>query len=284
MKKLIGVTVLALVGLFALGCDDDNQVFNPVPTAPQGVYSVTGDGEVTVYWNGIYESDVESYLVYRSFDPVTNYQQIAEVAADNNPNLDLLLYHYVDTDVENGTTYYYAVASVDRSGQVSDLSAENVYDTPRPQGTVTLFPNNTQPALSGFNLAGAAVVPDTSSQADVFVDVFDGVHYLNAANVNTDIQDMGYTSDFDEISYSPDMGWSDLGFVELILGHTYIIWTADDHYAKMRATSLNANGSVTFEWAYQTDAGNLELAPPNLQRPEHGPDYLMPKKDMILIR
>ena len=85
--------------------------------------------------------------------------------------------------------------------------------------------------------------------------------------------------------WSPEYGWSDLGYVELILGHTYVIWTADDHFAKMRMESMNASGSVTFQWAYQTAQGILELAPPaNMTKPEHSPDYLRDGKDMTLLR
>lgn len=286
MKRLFSIGFVALMGLGFVGCsDDDNPVYDPVPATPQGVYSVTGDEQVFVYWNGIYERDVKEYLVYRSLDAVTGYQAIGTVAAQDNPNLDLLIYEYVDDNADNGTTYYYAVASVDHAGQRSELSAENVFDTPRPEGTVVLFPNNIQPSLSGFNLETATQVYDTSAIADVYVDIFDGIYYLNVTAIDIDIQDMGYTSSFDEIGYAPEYGWSALGYVELILGHTYVIWTADDHFAKMRMESLNASGSVTFEWAYQTDQSNLELSlPASMTKPEHGPDYLRDGKDMTLLR
>ena len=29
-------------------------------------------------------------------------------------------------------------------------------------------------------------------------------------------------------------GWSAVGWLELIVHHSYIIWTADDHYATIR--------------------------------------------------
>ena len=64
-----------------------------------------------------------------------------------------------------------------------------------------------------------------SALADIFVDIFQGTLYLNAANVNTDIQDMGFTYPiewngtviaFDDITYAPDDGWSDLGYMEIL--------------------------------------------------------------------
>jgi hypothetical protein len=280
MRKILAWTLLVVPVIALVGCDENDNTIgsSQVPAAPQGVYSVTGDQAVYVYWNGIYDLNVKDYNVYRSFQSTTGYTQIASVAAESNPNLDLILYHYVDTPVVNGTTYYYAVTAVDNNGMESALSAENVFDTPRPQGTVVLFPRQVEPSLSGFNFATGHQVYDTSRAADIFVDTFQATYYLNAANVLTDIQDMGYTYDFNEIGYAPDSGWSALGFLELIKGHTYVIWTSDSHYAKLRLTSFNPSGSVTFQWAYQTVANNLELSithQPEPQKPVHGPDYLI---------
>ena len=41
---------------------------------------------------------------------------------------------YVDDDVRNGSTYFYAVSAYDYDGNESELSPEQVYDTPRPSG------------------------------------------------------------------------------------------------------------------------------------------------------
>ncbi|MEO0156993.1 MAG: hypothetical protein ABIL07_07755, partial [candidate division WOR-3 bacterium] len=68
----------------------------------------------------------------------------------------------------------------------------------------------------------------------------------------------GYTASFDEIGYAPDDGWSPTGIVEAIVGHTYVIWTWDNHFAKIRVASLKP-GYVIFDWAYQVDPGNPEL-------------------------
>jgi hypothetical protein len=262
------------------GCNDDDTVFDPRPATPQGVYSITRDDAVVVRFNGIYERDVAEYVVFRSLEPYDNYVAIGSVDAEDNPNLDLLIYTYIDDNVTNGVTYFYAVAAVDHAGQMSELSAENVFDTPRPEGTVTLWPNNLNAAQSGFNLETATVTYDTALIADVFVDIFDGVYYLNVTFANIDIQDMGFTSDFDEISFSPEEGWSVLGFVELVEGHTYVIWTAENHFAKMRVVNINPSGTVDFEWAYQVDEGNLELS-----RPQHDTTYPQgDAKSMLLLQ
>jgi hypothetical protein len=79
-----------------------------------------------------------------------------------------------------------------------------------------------------------------------------------------DIQDFGYTDHMDEINFAPLDGWSlDPYGVEMILGHTYILWTWDDHFAKIRVSAVGAE-SVVLEWAYQLSADDWErrqLAP-----------------------
>ena len=96
-KHLLTTFTLVIAALFLIGCDDDNNVIvDEVPPAPQGVYSVTGDGEVFIYWNSPYDHDIDGFAIYRSNQPTTGYVEIDFVAADNNPNLDLLIYEYID--------------------------------------------------------------------------------------------------------------------------------------------------------------------------------------------
>ncbi len=272
MKKIMVIAGLVMVSAFMAGCDDDDDILavDSTPATPQGVFSVTGDEEVWVLFNGIYERDVDYYNVYRSLDPVNNYVRIGSVDAESNPDLDLILYQYHDTGVNNGETYYYAVTAVDFAGQESPLSAENVFDTPRPEGSLTLVANDIFPggAGSGFSFSLGMAVPDTSSFADIFIDRFEGVMYVNAGRPITDLQDMGYTSSFDDIGWAPEEGWSELGYAELIVGHTYVVWTAEENFAKFRVVAVSpSRESVEIRWAYQTVVGNPELSIPGLGVP-----------------
>jgi hypothetical protein len=90
------------------------------------------------------------------------------------------------------------------------------------------------------------------------------VYQMFVPDFQTDIQDAGYASTLDAVDFAPTTGWSPTGTVELIVGHCYIVWTRDDHYAKFRVTDLKPSstgspGRVTFDWAYQVDRGNREL-------------------------
>ena len=276
LKKLIVLPILLMLAIALGGCSDDEiLIVNEIPPAPQGVFSITGDNAVYIFWNAPYEADINEFFVYRSLDPVNNFTVIGTVIADDNPNLDLVLHQYTDNTVVNGQTYYYAVASVDFAGQISELSAENVFDTPRPEGTIIIPEISTDPTIAGLDLSTQSLVAWNDPSADIYIDSIGGVFYINASDTLTDLQDMGYTEDFDAIDFAPTVGWSENGWAEIIVGHTYVIWTRDLHYAKLRVTSISSS-FVVFQWAYQLDQDNPELVGGSdiVQKPVHGSDYL----------
>jgi len=284
MKKAAIILVAMVLGIALVGCEDDHDVVyvdvdNP-PAPPQGVFSVTGDEQVSLYWLPVREDDVDYYRVWWSDELDGLYEAFGTTE-------DL---YYVDTDVDNGTTYYYAVTAVDLGGNESELSYENVYDTPRPEGlNQSLFDFVVFPDDAGFDLSAANVVPHNSASADFYVEYDAGLEtfFLNVADEDTDIQDMGYTGDFDEITYAPADGWSYVGWVEVIEGHTYVIWTGDDHFAKIRVTyaDYDNDDNIIFDWAYQTstvDPGRMELSRP--QRDEYILRSDIRSREMLLVK
>ncbi len=270
--------IILLLGAFLVvaGCEDDDEIVDPVPQPPQGVTSVTGDSEIYLWWYGPYDRDIAEFIIYRNDDgPNDPYVEISRRSADDNPNLDLIIYSDTDRTAQNNVTYWYAVASVDHAGQISELSAENVFDTPRDEGVVSMFDWVVNENASGFNFMAMSTVTAFSAACDVYIDRDqNGLFYINAAYLEEDppdiffvpkgfIQDLGYTDQFDEIGWAPQVGWSELNFFEIIEGHTYVILTDEDRYAKMRVTDINsATGRVDFQWAFQRDTGNPELIAP----------------------
>jgi len=268
LRSILLISMMITLAVFA-GCDEDNdRVWDPRPEPPQGVFSITGDEEVVIWWAGPYDRDIEEYIIYANTVGLNaDYVEIGRRAADDNPNVDLIYYDYTHSGLGNGTTYFYAVASVDHAGQVSTLSAEDVFDTPRPEGVLYLYDIADDQANAGIHFVAEDRIDAASSECDAYVDSDAyGVYYLNAGDINffrgTEIQGMGYTYEWDDIGYAPTTGWSDLGYVEIIVGHTYIIKTDNNHYAKMRVMETDGAG-VRFQWAYQTEINNPELiAPP----------------------
>ncbi len=258
-RHLTGALAGLLVGLVLTGCEVTRTVYVPAedttaPAVPRGVSSITGDGEVTIVWFESSEPDLAGYGVYRSRTTDGPYTRIAEVVGAGS---------YVDRSVVNGITYYYAVDAFDDAGNESDLSPEEVYDTPRPAGyDVVLYASETEPGLAGFSFSRGRRVAAGSSDADIRIsyDASTATLFVDAANTSVEIQDFGYTRSLDDVDWAPGNGWSNVGWCEVIVGHSYVIWTADNHYAKLRVTSRNGM-SILADWAYQTAVANPELKP-----------------------
>jgi len=53
-------------------------------------------------------------------------------------------------------------------------------------------------------------------------------------------------------------GWSTTRDALAIKGHPYVVWTHDNHFAKVRITDISGT-SIVFDWAYQVAPGNPEL-------------------------
>ena len=266
MKKTLLILILGigLVFVFA-GCEDEVYIVRPdytPPSVPKGVYSVTADEAVHLYWCENDESDFKEYRVYRKVDGDDYYYRIATTTVAK----------YVDRAVKNGVTYSYAVTARDRYGNESDFS-DIAFDTPRPEGfDWQMYDRFYRPSLSGFDFSEEEVLDWRDSDADIYLEYDDYLEafFLCVANDQTDIQDFGYTIHLDDIDCSPADGWSKVGWVEAIDGHCYIIWTWNDHYAKFRVEEIFGDIKIYFDWAYQVDPSNPELAP----RPPHGENYL----------
>ena len=78
------------------------------PAPPQNLQAIAGDSQVTLTWNPNTEVDMSHYIFYRSltanFTPTKN-DSIGQV---NHPNANFL-----DSGLNNGTTYYYRITAVD---------------------------------------------------------------------------------------------------------------------------------------------------------------------------
>ncbi len=256
VHRIFAAFLLITPLFWALGCDSNNSVAPDTepPAIPRGVFSITGDGQVTIEWFPNGERDLAGYKIWRSGDN-ENFDLLTQVSSGE--------VRYVDRDVRNGTTYFYAISAFDHDGNESDLSPEKVSDTPRPSGNnVTLNEFTLFPERSGFDFSrperGAIAWNTLTTDVYFGFDIVINVSYLYSDNL-TEMQDMGYHESFDDLDVSPVQGFTAL-FVELLPGHVYVFYTPDGNYAKIHVVSVSDN-SVTFDWAYQIDPDNPELAP-----------------------
>jgi hypothetical protein len=264
-RILFGLILLAWGAAIFTGCDECDDCYiiaedDTPPAAPRGLYSITGDDEVWLYWYHNTEEDFDFYVVYRSTEALAGpYYEIATTTSNA----------YIDRNVVNGNTYFYAITAVDEIGYESDLSYEDVFDTPRPEGYgVRVYDYYQNPGSSAFDFDIHSVTHGDDTEADIwfdyiiYVDQFnnpvDSIFYINVMDDMTDLQDFGYTESLDDVTWAPSEGWSKLGYSEIIPGHTYIVWTWDDHFAKLRVTDISHSGGwVRFDWAYQPSDDDL---------------------------
>ncbi len=252
------VSILSLQGCTIDGDSDVIIVDDADPADPRGVYSVTGDEEVLVIWYPNQEKDLAGYVIYRSLTEFGDYDEIDTVG----PGAD----SYVDDDVQNGITYFYAVSAFDDEGNESDLSPDVAEDTPRPAGrNVKLEDFALEPDLSGFDFSrpgrGAQAFDIISTDIYFGFDTEVNVPYIYSDDPDVLIQDLGYTDDMDDIDVSPTQGFTTL-FVEAIIGHTYTLFMPDGHYAKIRVSDMDEDAEwMIFEWAFQLQQDNPDLAP-----------------------
>jgi hypothetical protein len=214
------------------------------------VTSVTADEEVILSWLAPEAAEIAEFVVYRSPSANGVYEEIGHTSD----------WYFTDRAVRNGQTYFYAVTSVDPCGQESELSREIVHDTPRPEGYNARLHDAAGPndVLAGWDFSLWRTLPWDHVDTDIyFLRGEDGVRLLVAADLRTDIQDAGYAG-FDDVTWAPSEGWSPTGTVEAITGHVYVVWTRDNHFAKVRVTGQD-NDSVRFDWAYQVAPDNPEL-------------------------
>jgi len=253
--------IAALTLPFVAGCEDEDPVVvetdNP-PFPPDGVFSVTGDNVVTIYWNENQESDLDGYVVYRGTTDPGPYFFLARVSANQT--------FYDDFDVNNGETWFYAVTAIDRAGHESELSRETVFDTPRPEGFgLVLVELGQDPTRAGYDFSSKSNNPQSAalSTTDIYFDVQAGVQYVVCADAGVDIQDYGLI-DLIAVDWAPESGWAPSKQAEAIKGHSYIVrildGLGDSNMAKFEVRDVTAT-TLTLDWAYQEDKNNPELAP-----------------------
>ncbi len=240
MKTLLILTIAASITLG--GClDGINHPDLTPPSPPSGLSTATGDNFIELFWKSNPEHDVAGYNVFVSSSYNGKYELIG---SSETP-------YFLDKDAVNGNIYYYAVTAYDYEGNESELSKDVAYDIPRPEGyDVHLSDYHLYPATSGYDFSSYAVERYDDNNADMYLENYNGVMYMDV-RTDTDIQDMGPTASILDVNSAPSDGWSPTHDVQLQAGHTYVVWTWDDHFAKFRVSSLSVS-RVVFDWAYQT--------------------------------
>jgi len=86
------------------------------PNAPTGLSASAGNELIVLSWNANTETDLKGYNVHRSTTSGSGFIKI------NNSVVQAV--SYIDSDLTNGTTYYYKITAQDTSGNESSYSSE----------------------------------------------------------------------------------------------------------------------------------------------------------------
>jgi hypothetical protein len=267
MKK--AALILFALAVLSAGCDTCNTrdscdgypcIDDQPPGVPTGVRTITGDTYVIVEWDPVRVDDIQGYGVYRNTEPYGEYTRIGDVAWDEETS-------FFDDGLTNGMTYYYAVDAYDIYGNESELSYETVDDTPRPEGidfqwfTTSYDADESAIAILPFQYNTLVVTSYQSSIAQYYL-TRDGQGILRIVPLgDNQLQDMGYTYSWDEISEAPEDGWvQSWDGVEVVQFHTYVLRTVNGFYGKIRVLSAGP-GWIVADWAYQNQQWSTELAP-----------------------
>jgi len=258
MKKRMILAVLAAGIMAFTGCNHhineyDNYIDITPPHAPANVSVLALDNEAEVYWDRSPDSDVAGYNVYYAYEYNGHYTLLGNTRGTS----------YVDggnNGPSNGVKYFYAVAAYDYDGNESELSGTYAFGIPRPDGfNVSLYEYTLNSARGGFDFSAYSIVDYNNENTDMFLENYQGKWYLDIWK-DSDIKDMGPTIDITDITTAPVSGYvplydgDNIKYAEAIPGHTYVIRTWDNHFAKVRISQI-ASDRVIFDWAYQLIAG-----------------------------
>jgi len=282
-KQLLIGTLIA--GVACSGCYDGSsrRVIGTddviPPGEPRDVYSITGDGEVTLYWSAPRDHDLDGFTVFISQDD-RDYYRITEVGVSRRHFVirGEALPVDVPFDLVNGNTYFLGVSALDHVGNESPLTElSTTFDTPRPSGRdlVLYRADGARLDESGYDFSRSPYGYAMSANS-LFVDIvftFDGgVPVMETPYPQVvEMYDMGLLEfDAPEVDWFVDGEWEAASVVPLRVGQVVLVKIHEEtrpgnlvepfNVAKFRVVGLGSQ-SVLIDWAYQIAPNNRELKP-----------------------
>jgi fibronectin type 3 domain-containing protein len=116
-----------------------------VPAAPGNVTATAGNGQATLDWSA--STGATGYSVLRATSPNGSYTTVASGLAGTS---------YTDTGLDNGTTYYYAIAATNGSGSSANSSQVSALTAPAAPAGLAATADNAQVSLQWNASTGAA--------------------------------------------------------------------------------------------------------------------------------
>lgn len=118
--SVLTFTLCGFLILTACGGSSTGSGKNNPPEAPSNLSGSSGDQQIKLTWDANSEGNISGYNLYRSASSFTGTAGKSPVNGSDlitNPT-------YTDTELENGTTYYYRITAVDKNNNESKVSAQ----------------------------------------------------------------------------------------------------------------------------------------------------------------
>lgn len=253
------------------------EVFVPSPVpppVPDGPFVIALDGANFLTW-GTASRGASDFSVYRVYqDAGTTSYLLGET--DSEGFLDLL--------AANGQTYEYFVTAVDAQGHESDGSL-SVAGTPRPDfHGEWIYDHFDDPTASGFRFSDDEstnpILAGTDGNRDFRVERDLGGAWWLVPNTGVSIYPTGFVTTALKCGVAADAGCTDVSVapssgygtadVELLPQTSYVIRIGTGstaYYGVIRVVfqgfDQDGDGMMIFDWAFQLQAGNRNLAPPS---------------------
>ena len=267
---------LALLVVAGAGCEDTVTTAAPEDLAPPlGLFSVTGAGSVTLYWEASnYGESRQGFQVFMASGSQAGTPEDIPTAFGTTAVGEILTtadagsFSATVTGLTNGTTYSFLVVAFKDDGGKISRSSNIVTDTPRRETPSPIQFHNGSGNERYLDVSVDPMVPSTvATGADILCQSFNagaGDRHGMVGQNGALVQDLGFVSSWDEIDRAP-MGsgsYPDASYsVQVLPGHVYAVFAGDNHYAKIWVSSLNsADFGFTCFVAYQPQAGNNNLS------------------------
>src|SRR2546427_133118 len=268
MRVSLGLVVTAVV-VFGAACQSNNLVSSSRLPAPQRLsYQLEPSGDPTqpvgilLAWDDVPASGVAGYRVYSRGSTADAYG-LRGVTTSNT-------FH------DNGVPRCFGVSAVDTLGYES-LWSPIWSDTPRPDArNVLVWAYDVQPLQSGFRFwddlngngygdAGELGLVQDGNRTDIDFRIERDVNdtlWIVPVFSGTSVLSYGPTAALTDIDLAPTSGYSRQR-AKMLPGYGYVFEIVEGQevrYGALRVTHAGTQYAI-FDWSFQTDRGNLELAP-----------------------
>ena len=230
---------------FSIRCVKDDPVSISVP---QNLTAAQGDKQITLNWNDHTYPDLAAYNIYRG--TTSSVYSFIESVSTGSP----ITSSYSDTDLNNGTTYYYVVTAMDNSANESGYSNEV---SGEPQGLIAFYPFNGNAEDESGNAMNGILTGDPTQVSDRFGNYSSALHF----NGVDQYIDLGTTSHF-HTNELTGMAWIKLDVLPTNRYYkTVVECTPDTYYSNELVPAINpvvGQGEVFLRSSWANGGGQTD--------------------------